>query len=201
LQLVRGWFLIIEVSDQCDSNRFFVHSAGFAVGAALLSDPSRGHFDLPVAFPKSSVIYQEMIPEAIPEAACTVRDVYRSGIAFSRGGVVYDDVLPLRVSIEVYNVTYHPCVRDDEFLSYQQMIAGCQPVCRINGLRSNVIHSGDTPDRFHRPDLMINGPGAAQISHALFNYLGRLDGPGRGWRICGRGRSLIGRGYNCLFTA
>ena len=72
MQLVRGWFLIIEVSDKCNSNRFFVHSAGFAVGAALLPDPSWGHFDLPVAFPKSSVIYQEMIPEAIPEAARTV---------------------------------------------------------------------------------------------------------------------------------
>ena len=130
MQLVRGGFLVVEVSDQCDSNRFFVHSAGFTVGAALLSDPSRGHFDLPVAFPKSSVIDQEMIPKAIPEAACTVGDVYRPGIAFSRGGMVYDDVLPLRVSIEVYNVAYHPCVRDDEFLSYLQRITGFQPVCR-----------------------------------------------------------------------
>ncbi len=67
LRLVWSWFFVIEVSDQRDSNRSFVHCIGFAVGAALLPDPSRGHFDLPVAFPTSSVIDQKMIPQAIPE--------------------------------------------------------------------------------------------------------------------------------------
>ena len=72
LQLVRGWFLVVEVSDQGDSNRFFVHITGFAVGAILLPDPPWGHFDLPVAFPHSSVIDQEMIPEPVPETTIAV---------------------------------------------------------------------------------------------------------------------------------
>ncbi len=97
-----------------------------------------------------------------------------------------DDVLPLRVPIEVYNVAYHFGVRDDEFAPYQQMISGAQLICPINRFRRNVIHPGDTPDRFNRSDLMVNGPGTAQIRHALFDHLrglGRLARPGNGRRI------------------
>lgn len=131
LQLVRGWSLVIEVSHQGDTNRFFVHVIGFTVGAVLLPDPPWRHFDLPVPFPQSSIIDQEMIPEAIPETALPVRALYRSGISLSGGCVVQDDVPPLGVPVEVYDVTYHSGVGDDEFAANQQRIAGFEPVCRI----------------------------------------------------------------------
>jgi hypothetical protein len=115
-QLVWGWFLVIEVADQRDSNRFVVHAAGFAVSAALLTNPPRGHFDLAIALPKGPVIDQEMISEAIPETTGEVRAVYSLGVSLSSGRVVQDDVFPLRVPVEVYNVAYRPGIRDNEFL-------------------------------------------------------------------------------------
>ena len=186
LQLVRGWFLVMEVSDQRDSDRFVVHAAGLAVSAALLTNPPRGHFNLAIAFSKGPVIDQEMIPEAIPETALPVRAVYGLGVSLSGGCVVHDDVFPLRVPVEVYNVAYHPGVRDDEFLPHLQRIVRLEPVRRVDGFGLYIIHPGDPPDRFHWPDLMINGPGAAKITDALLDHLGWSAGPGHRWRACRR---------------
>lgn len=72
LQLVRGWFVVVEVSDEGDSDRFFVHIAGFAVGALLLPNPSGRHFNLAVTFAHGSVIDQEMVAEAVRKASIPV---------------------------------------------------------------------------------------------------------------------------------
>jgi len=116
--------------------------------------------------------------------------------------MVNDDILPLRVPVQVYDMAYHCGIGDDELPPYVQRVVGSEPVCRIDGFRRDVIQPGDPPDRFHRPYLMMNGPGAAKIGDALFDHLvgsGRL---GHGWRVCRRrGSCRVGRGHNRPFAA
>ncbi len=116
--------------------------------------------------------------------------------------MVYDDILPLQVPVQVYDMAYRYGIGDDELPPYVQRVAGSEPVCRIDGFGRDAIQPGDPPDRFHRPDLMINGPGAAKIAEALFDHFGGYGRLGRGWRVCRRrGSCRVGWDHNCPFAA
>jgi len=198
LHLVWCWLLVVEISDQRYSNRHVVHASGFTVGATLLTNPTRGHFDLAVAFSKGPVINQEMIPETIPKTALPVRPVNSFGVPFSRGRMMHNDVFPPRVPVKVYNVSNHSGVRDNQFLTNLQRVAGFESVGRIDGFWSDAIHPGDPPYRFEWPELMVNCPGLAQIAYTFFNHFGRSAGSGNlprvrlGRCLSGRGPALIG---------
>ena len=172
MQLVRGRFLVVEVSDKGDSDRPFVHVIGFAVGAVLLPDPPGGHFDLSVSFAQGPVIDQEMIPEAVRKAARLVREVDGFSVSLSGCRMMHNYIFPLRVRVEIYDVAYHSGAWDNEFPPHYQRVAGSHAVSRINGFGRHVVEPGNPPDSLHRPDLVVKGRWGAEISNALFDHFG-----------------------------
>lgn len=198
-KLAGGGLLLVEVPDESDSYALIVHSARFAVSAALLFDPAGRRFDLAVTLPQRAVVDKEMVPEAVPETTILVGPVDQRCIPDIGGRMVDDDVFPLGIRVEGDDVFHDSRVGDCELLSLRDRLPGSQAVGGVNGFLGNVVHPGNAPDCLHRADFMGDRAGSSQIGKRLFDDCSGTWGGGRdGWSRRSRGAARgvrRGRGF------
>jgi len=172
LELTGRGKVFVEIPHKGHPDTLFVHASRFAMGAALLFDPSRGHLDLAVAFAQCTVVDQKMIAQPLPEAAVVMRAIDEDRFSYVGRRVVNNDVLPSVAGIERNHVPHHPGIRDDKPLTDLDRVIQLDPVCRAYAVAWNIIHSGNAPESLERPHLVSEGPGRGEVDQALFDDFG-----------------------------
>ena len=115
--MLLGRQLFIEIAHEGDADAFGIHAPRFAVRSLHLLDPPWRLLDLTVTLAEGAIVYQEMIPQSVPETSIMMCSVDEYGVSNIGCRVMDDNVFPFGAWIQSDYVAQGLGVRDDQFLT------------------------------------------------------------------------------------